>query len=344
MRSVFVYEFITGGGCWTLGGEPPSGSLLAEGAAMRDALLADIAAVSSIEEIHLLHDVRLPQLTLPTPTGQFWHRVNNAREELQQLTAIAELVDGVIIIAPEFSQLLAQRVELLESLGSRVLSPNSEWVRLCSDKHRTCEHLTQHGVRAPRGLSFLQLRSSHLSSDLFPAVLKPNDGAGSQFVQLLGSPAEIRDCELSAAGSWRLEKYHPGLPVSVSLLAGPRGFIALQPCTQHLSDDARFTYRGGVTPLPSQLAARAKTLALAAAATLPLTKGYLGIDMVLGSAENGSQDVVIEINPRLTTSYLGLRQACEQNLAEAMLKWAAGEPVELSWRPQTFEFAVPADP
>ena len=71
MRSVFVYEFITGGGCWTLGGEPPSGSLLAEGAAMRDALLADIAAVSSIEEIHLLHDVRLPQLTLPTPTGQF---------------------------------------------------------------------------------------------------------------------------------------------------------------------------------------------------------------------------------------------------------------------------------
>lgn len=64
--------------------------------------------------------------------------------------------------------------------------------------------------------------------------------------------------------------------------------------------------------------------------------------MVLGSAENGSKDVVIEINPRLTTSYLGLRKACEQNLAEVMLKWAAGEIIELTWRPQTIEFAVAA--
>jgi hypothetical protein len=157
---------------------------------------------------------------------------------------------------------------------------------------------------------------------------------------LLTGPAEIRDCDLSAAASWRLERFHHGLPVSVSLLAGPHGFLPLQPCTQTLSNDGRFAYRGGTTPLPPRLAERAQRLALAAAHTLPPTRGYLGIDIVLGSAENGGEDVVIEINPRLTTSYLGLRQACEQNLAAAMWKWALGEAVSLTYRDQTIAFSA----
>ena len=61
--------------------------------------------------------------------------------------------------------------------------------------------------------------------------------------------------------------------------------------------------------------------------------------MVLGADPGGADDVVIEINPRLTTSYVGLRAAAGENLAGVMLAVAEGKSVELSCREgSTVEF------
>ena len=46
---------------------------------------------------------------------------------------------------------------------------------------------------------------------------------------------------------------------------------------------------------------------------------------MLGDAADGSRDYAIEINPRLTTSYVGLRALAEFNIAEAMLRAATGK-------------------
>lgn len=54
-------------------------------------------------------------------------------------------------------------------------------------------------------------------------------------------------------------------------------------------------------------------------------RGYIGVDLILGHADDGSEDCVIEINPRVTTSYLGLSAACTTNLAEEMWRIAEGE-------------------
>ena len=69
------------------------------------------------------------------------------------------------------------------------------------------------------------------------------------------------------------------------------------PCTQKLSDDGRFRYLGGACCLSLTSRARATRLALRAVMTLPQPLGYLGIDMILGERSDGSDDVVIEINP-----------------------------------------------
>ena len=90
--------------------------------------------------------------------------------------------------------------------------------------------------------------------------------------------------------------------------------------------------------MPPNLENRAKALALAAVAAMPGTTGYVGVDLILGENPDGSQDVVVEINPRLTTSYVGLRQVCRQNLAQAMLDVAQERPVELSFREERVEF------
>ena len=75
--------------------------------------------------------------------------------------------------------------------------------------------------------------------------------------------------------------------------------------------------------------------------TLPGLHGYFGVDLVLGAAADGSEDAVIEINPRLTTSYIGLRRLARFNLAEALLALVTGAtlPAE-NWRTGLITFSA----
>src|SRR5439155_7431814 len=137
----------------------------------------------------------------------------------------------------------------------------------------------------------------------------------------------------------RLESYVSGLAASVAVLCGPNGRISLSPCKQRISEDGRFRYLGGELPLTAGLAERARQLAERALTAMPMVIGYVGVDLVLGREPDGSQDAVIEINPRLTTSYVGLRTVATSNLAEVMWHVAQGEvqPIEFSNRAVEFD-------
>jgi predicted ATP-grasp superfamily ATP-dependent carboligase len=78
------------------------------------------------------------------------------------------------------------------------------------------------------------------------------------------------------------------------------------------------------------LSERATRLARQALAALPPAHGYVGVDLVLGAASDGAGDAVIEVNPRLTTSYVGLRAAVRQNLARAMLQAVTGGDLDIT--------------
>src|SRR5262249_11314823 len=126
---------------------------------------------------------------------------------------------------------------------------------------------------------------------------------------------------------------------SVAFLCGPRGNVPLLPTFQLLSDDGRFKYQGGELPIPSALAVRAVKLASRAVECVPGVRGYIGVDLGVGDWEHRSRDFAIEINPRLTTSYIGLRSLADFNIAEVMLKVARGEEAgELRWKPGRVRF------
>ncbi len=169
----------------------------------------------------------------------------------------------------------------------------------------------------------------------YPAVLKPRDGAGSLDIQWLPHRPRERTAPQHAA---RLERFQPGVPASVAVLCGPGDVVPLVPCGQRLAGEGDFSYQGGWLPLESPLAARARRLALRAVQPLPTPLGYLGIDMVLGSDPAGSGDVVVEINPRLTTSYVGLRAFSQANLAAAMIAVAQGGEARLCWKSEAIQF------
>jgi hypothetical protein len=134
------------------------------------------------------------------------------------------------------------------------------------------------------------------------------------------------------------------MPASVAVLCGPEGPVFLPACGQTLSTDGRFAYLGGYTPLAPTLGERAARLARRGVAALPPALGYIGFDLVLGESERGQDDVIVEVNPRLTTSYVGLRAACRANLGEAMLRVASGQsPGPLRFGSEVVRFTASGD-
>ncbi|HEY2894259.1 MAG TPA: ATP-grasp domain-containing protein, partial [Pirellulales bacterium] len=320
MTRILLYEFVTGGGCYSLAGPAPD-SLLAEGRAMLGALAQDFALAG--HSLDVLIDVHQPKLALP-PSVRL-RAVESARAEQQLLAELASQADWTSIVAPEFDGHLLARCERVIKAGGRLLGPSQEFVALASDKHALALHLAARGVPMPTGVA-LEPGDRLPREARYPAVLKPRDGAGSLGVRLVNSPGDI---DRVTAPS-RLEEFCPGLPVSVALLCGPHGARPLAPCRQRLDG---FSYLGGELPLSTELARRASRLAARAVSLVEPTLGYIGVDLVLGDELSGARDVVIEINPRVTTSYVGLRALAKFNLAAAMLAVAQGHEPELCWHP-----------
>ena len=162
-------------------------------------------------------------------------------------------------------------------------------------------------------------------------VTKPRFGAGSAGVKL----AAPNDCLLSSVllGELIVQPFIPGRAASAAFLIGARESCSLPPAEQFLSSDGNFRYLGGRLPLPEPFADRAIRIASRAISCVPGLNGYVGVDVILGGPADGSGDFAIEINPRLTTSYIGLRAACEDNLMDLLLRLVRGESIsEPRWR------------
>jgi tyramine---L-glutamate ligase len=329
---VFLYEFITGGGMWSQGSRPPCGSLLDEGQAMARSLAADFAS-AGIEVLSLL-DSRLPV----SGVGQV-ERIGSADEERRAFIGQAAAADWSVVVAPEFAGNLLRRCQWVREAGGHLLCPGPAVVSLASDKQRTADHLQRHGIQVPHGMEINSPKSiGSVPANLFPAVIKPLDGCGSQGVQRVQDASQLR--AILDGTPQRLERFVAGLAASVAVLCGPEVQIALPACEQRLSFDGHFGYLGGRTPIPEPVALRARKLALRAVRSLPNPFGYIGVDLILGPDPSGRDDNVIEINPRLTTSYVGLRALCRNNLATAMLAVAQQREPALSWDDGVVEFSA----
>lgn len=269
-----------------------------------------------------------------------WAMWSALREDLRQVSGV-EVVDdpamaeAVVVIAPETGGVLAELSAEWDRRGIWRVGPSLEAIRLSGDKWALAEHWRQRGVPTPA----VRLGQPRLQ-DRYPLVWKPRDGCGSQATFLVHRWEEVNGLQFQVEGyEMMVQDYVSGQAASVAFLCGPRIILPLLPTYQHLSTDGRFRYEGGALPLPVELARRAVELGRHALAHLPGLSGYVGVDLVLGEASDGSQDYAIEINPRLTTSYIGLRVACLDNLAQVMIEVAGGQwDGQLHWKPLNVRF------
>jgi predicted ATP-grasp superfamily ATP-dependent carboligase len=268
-----------------------------EGRAMRDAVATDFAALPGCEVVTL-------------------DGVTEAAEP-SAIAARAATADWSLVVAPEFDGILTTRSRWVRDAGGRLLGPDVAAVELTSDKFALHDHWRAHGVPTPATTD-----RTPTPCEAFPVVWKPRDGCGSTATYLIRDRFELAQAVAAAehGGPMILQEYVPGVAASVAFLCGPAGNVPLLPAAQHLSDDGRFLYRGGELPLPAGLTARALAFTELAVGCVPGLLGYVGVDLILGD----DRDVAVEINPRLTTSYVGLRALAADNLAREMVRVAAG--------------------
>jgi predicted ATP-grasp superfamily ATP-dependent carboligase len=292
--------------------------MAAQGYAMVTAALRAFASVPG-HHVVVLHDARIPADALPAHT----HIPVGPMQWRTRLLRATDDVQAVLVIAPETGGVLADLTAEVEARGRRVLGCSAAGIRTAQDKLLVCAVLARAGVPVPYTVEI------PLSSDPaailavlpLPVVLKPRVGAGGEGVLLVRG---VRDL---AAGVERVrratkdaetclvQEYVKGVPASVSLLTDGRRARPLTLNRQLIGAGRQLTYRGGEVPFDHPQRDAAFAMAETACAAIPGLVGYVGVDVILG--DRGP--VVIEINPRWTTSCAGIQQVLNVNLGKAVL-------------------------
>ncbi|MEO6811060.1 MAG: ATP-grasp domain-containing protein [Isosphaeraceae bacterium] len=328
LRTVLIHEYVTGGG---LAGQPLPASWAAEGGAMRRALAEDFATLDGVRVVMTL-DARLPEEPGP------WNTVRVAPgEEEHAFARLAAEADHTLCIAPETGGVLLERARVIEAVGGRTLGSTPESIALTGDKWRLALHWRDEQIPTPRtqrvrmsdplpeplrfripagtvlrsGLlrrdADLVLRDSDWFDEVasYPAVLKPIDGAGSMHTYFIASADAALPEGANSLDVALLQPYDAGLPMSASILVGDDGRMILVGIGRQRVEvrDGRFNYQGGTVPArPGPPAIEA----LRAVESVEGLRGWVGVDFLWDEA-NGRVSV-LEINPRLTTSYVGWRR------------------------------------
>ncbi len=316
---ILIFEWLTGGGLWIDGvslhcGEEvrSQGSRMLQAIA-QDFLVAGVEVILPIDERVIGDFPEVAGLTLCPVSSEMDLRVF--------LKNLAEDVDRILLIAPETGACLLNCVQWLASFREKFVSPSEEFVRVTSSQQALFSCLQAQGFQGvSEGMVFVDFLNGPMDTFGFPMVIKPLDGVGGAGLRL------IKDCEeldrlgrqfgdeLNGSSYW-VEPFYQGLPVSVSVICYGEGFTFL-PATEQVFDREPFgDFIGSRFPVHHDLACRARRLAEKTIRLLPPTQGYVGLDMVLGA----KVDQLIEVNPRLTMSYLKLRDVCSFNLATRML-------------------------
>lgn len=312
---ILVYEYLTGGGLLS---QSADRSLFAEGRVMLAALVRDLLDVPDAT-LSVLLDARTSDAVLPDDpriaiitAASVTERDARWREQVMQC-------DAAWVIAPETQGTLEHLCREVLVADRGLLTPPPDAVALTANKAATADRLQQCGVAVVPTLHAAQAKKDMQ----FPVVVKPIDGAG-------GVDSLIIDAE-SGWAEWQrtvnldrfvVQPFVTGAPLSLSALFD-RGQARLLCCNrQHVRrDKGRFALEACTVGVLSQHQPRFERLVQSIAAAIPELRGYAGIDFI----HNGAHDIVLEINPRLTTSYAGLRPALGINVAQWVIDlWRDG--------------------
>ncbi len=276
--------------------------LKAEGERMAAALLRDLTG----EAVVVLRDARLGGIE---GLDRWRHRMIVVDGEDVWPRALRE-VDAVWPIAPESAGVLARYSTQVLQAGKVLLGASPEAVAACGDKLHTVAALDAAGVSCVPSWPRAEFRHQVPP----PWVVKPVDGVGCDGVTTVNAVA----C-LPEGGDWIVQPYVAGEPLSLSAVFDRGEAVCVSVNRQRI-----VAADGGLRLLGCEVNVaepdeRWQRLCRRIAAAFPGLWGYVGIDLI----QTRRGPLVVEINPRLTLSYAGLRSALGESLAAWIVAMAS---------------------
>jgi predicted ATP-grasp superfamily ATP-dependent carboligase len=299
---VFVYEHVTGGGM--VGTLVPPG-LRHEADLIVRCLVEDLAACPGIELLSS-RDARLPAIP-----GVETMRVGPDDDPRATFLRGVEAADAVWPTAPETGGVLERLATEVERRGRTLLGCRPDAVRIAASKRRTAETLAAAAI--PVVPTFAA--DAAIPDWPGPWVTKPDDGAGAEDT-IVAEDSRSASMRLRAGPGLVAQRWVQGTPLSLSMLCVDGQSLLLSCNRQHLRIfDGRVALDAIEVNAPIERWDELATLAGRIATALPGLWGYVGVDLVM--SDGGP--VVLEVNPRLTTSYCGLGRALGTSVAAMVL-------------------------
>jgi predicted ATP-grasp superfamily ATP-dependent carboligase len=280
---------------------------------MRDALLRDLSSLDYIVSTTVDARLNLPEhcaecveVQADDDVWQIW------REQIS-------LVDAVFLIAPETDGLLHYLTQIATMEGKLILGCGLTSVKVTSDKMATYLALEAAGFAVIPTYTFEYWPKSH-----WIWLAKPNDGAGCSDTACFNNADTMQDWieRNKKQHTHVIQPFQPGKSASISCVMH-RGKAQLLSCnTQKIEIvNHMLSYKGGVINGMRDHWTQFELLANNIAQAFPDLAGYVGIDVIVDVDEylEHSEIHIVEINPRFTTSYIGLREAIGANPIELII-------------------------
>jgi predicted ATP-grasp superfamily ATP-dependent carboligase len=320
---LLVYEHVSGGG---FADEPIPASFLSEGFGMLRTLVSDFKAAG--HNVTTTFDSRVARLNPPID-ADWVVPVFSSREAEVSIRNLSEQADAAYVIAPDTDGVLQSFVELVEQSGAASLNCSAGAIGEVSDKGGFCEFMRKLGVPLPETEVFSvtdelkEIKKAVRGSLRFPVIFKPADGVSCGGLSVVYNKDQVADAvdkvkKESLSKQFLVQELIKGDAASFSLLSTGSEVVPVILNRQDVTletPEACSSYSGGATPLDHQLQAEAFRMAEKIVKSVTGLRGYVGVDFVLTEEEA----VAIEVNPRLTTSFIGLRKVINFNLAQAIV-------------------------
>jgi len=318
---LLIYEHVSGGG---FADKPIPPGVLSEGFGMLRTLISDFKAAG--HHVTTTLDSRLARLNPPLGADCVVP-VFSSREVPAAIRKGLASGDAAYVIAPETDGVLQSLVEIVEQTSAASLNCPSSAIGKAADKAGFHEFLKKQRVPTPETITFSvaddleEIKRAIHGKLNFPLIAKPSNDVsccGLSVVrnesQVAGAVGKIK--REASSKRFLVQELVKGAAASVSLISTGSDALSISLNRQDLTigtPDTTSSYSGGLVPFDHPLRLRAFAVAEKIVKSFRDLRGYVGVDLVLTEEET----VAIEVNPRLTTSYIGLRRVVNFNPAEA---------------------------
>lgn len=309
---ILVFEYITGGG-FNKSDLPES--LAREGLLMLQAVLFDLSKLYT-DEVCTLLDYRMVD-KLPIQANSI-HLIDSGQDCHQEFARLMTFYDAVWPIAPESEGILQTLCEAVEQSGKILLTSPASAVAVAGNKWLTYQRLSEHSVATVPTQCLVDF--TYTSGEW---ILKPLDGVGCEASYLVTNKQDFATLTASLnKEKYLIQPHIHGEKTSLCCLFKQGQAWLLCANRQHFELINKQYRLAGITVNGLSDTPCYQALAQAIAKAMPDLWGYAGIDLV----ETADEILVLEINPRLTTSYVGIHEALGVNCAKASLDLLEGNP------------------